>query len=145
MLVLTFQVKFKTHLEPPEAVLQPDLENTFLCLILSGDHGDLQQYMWLCKLQSGLHVQHENKVLNTGLSVQVIATDLEIIQTSKSPSKSPCRKQKSGVSWYYLVTLKVTTQNLVALAVWVNIYLKPKVTLHFELLYISLLFSVYPT
>ena len=78
MLVLTFQVKFKTHLEPPEAVLQPDLENTFLCLILSGDHGDLQQYMWLCKLQSGLHVQHENKVLNTGLSVKGIATDLEI-------------------------------------------------------------------
>ena len=78
MLVLTFQVTFKTHLELPEAVLQPDFENNFLCLILLGDRGALQQYMWFCKLQSVLHVQHENKILDPGLSVQQIATDLEI-------------------------------------------------------------------
>ena len=41
----------------------------FLCLILSGDREGLQQYMWFCKLQSVLHVQHDNKVLNPGLSV----------------------------------------------------------------------------
>ena len=64
--------------EPPKAVLQPDLENTFLCLILSGDRGGLQQYILVCKLQSVLHMQHENKVLNPGLCVQRIATDLEI-------------------------------------------------------------------
>ena len=49
-----------------------------ICLILSGHRGGLQQYMWFCKLQSVLHVQHENKVLNPGLRVQRIATDLEI-------------------------------------------------------------------
>ena len=103
MLVLTFPVTFKTHLEPLEAVLQPDLENNFLCLILSGDRGGLQKYMWFCKLQPVLHVQHENKVLNPGLSVQRIATDLEIFIWT---SKSPCRKQIFGVSLYYLVTLK---------------------------------------
>ena len=46
------------------------LENNVLCLILLGDRGDLQMHMWFCKLQSVLHVQHENKVLNPGLSVQ---------------------------------------------------------------------------
>ena len=55
-----------------------DLENKLLCLILSGDRGGLQQYMWFCKLQSVLHVQHENKVLIPGLSVQQIATDLVV-------------------------------------------------------------------
>ena len=30
--VLTFQVTFRTHLEPPEAVLQPDLETNFFAL-----------------------------------------------------------------------------------------------------------------
>ena len=81
-----------------------DLENNVLSLILSGDSWGLQKYMWLCKLQSVLHVQHENKVLNPGLSVQRIATDLKnlFIRTSKSPR----RKQNSWVSWYYLVTLK---------------------------------------
>ena len=64
MLVLTFQVTFKMLLGPPEALLQPDLENNFLCLILLSDRGCLQKYMWLHKLQSVLHVQHENKVLN---------------------------------------------------------------------------------
>ena len=47
MLVLMFQVTLKTHLEPPKTVLQPELENNFLSLILSGDRG-VQQYMWFC-------------------------------------------------------------------------------------------------
>ena len=34
--------------------------------------------MWFCKLQSLLHVQHKNKVLDPGLSVKRIATDVEI-------------------------------------------------------------------
>ena len=55
-----------------------DLENNIFCLILLSDRGGLQQYMWFCKLQSVLHKQHENKVLNPGLSVQQIATHLEI-------------------------------------------------------------------
>ena len=54
------------------------LLNNFLCLILSGDRGGVQQYIRFCKLQSVVHVQQENKVLNPGLSVQRIATDLEI-------------------------------------------------------------------
>ena len=45
------------------------------------------------KLQSVLHVQHENKVLNPGLSVQRIATDLEIclygLQNHRVGSKNP--------------------------------------------------------
>ena len=49
--------------------------------------------MWFCKLQSVLHVQHENKVLNPGLSVQRIATDLEIcllgLQNHRVGSKNP--------------------------------------------------------
>ena len=52
-------------------------KNNFLYLILSGDRGGLQQYMWFCKLQSVLQVQHKNKVWNPGLSIQRIATDLE--------------------------------------------------------------------
>ena len=103
MLVLTFQVMFKTHLEPPEAVLQPDFENNFLCLILLGNRGGLQQYMWFCKLHSVLHMQHENKVLNPGLSVQRIATDLEIcfyglqngIETVHRQDSSPTRILKT--------------------------------------------------
>ena len=91
--VLTFQVTFKMHLEPPEALLQPDLENIILSLILAGDCGGLQQNMLFCKLQSVLHVQHENKALNTGLSVQRIATDLEIclygLQNHCVGSKNP--------------------------------------------------------
>ena len=31
-----------THLAPTKVVLKPDLENNFLCLILSGDRGGLQ-------------------------------------------------------------------------------------------------------
>ena len=49
--------------------------------------------MWFCKLQSVLHVQHENKVLNPGLSVQRIATDFEIclygLQNHRVGSKNP--------------------------------------------------------
>ena len=55
--------------------------------------GGLQQYMWLCKLQSMFLVQHENKVLNPGLSVQQIETDLEIclygLQNHRVGSKNP--------------------------------------------------------
>ena len=75
---LMFQVTFKMHLEPPKAVFQPNLDNNFLCLILSGNRGGLQQYEWFCKLQSVLHLQHKHKVSNPGLSVQRITTDLEI-------------------------------------------------------------------
>ena len=92
-LVLTFQVTFKTKLDPPEVVLKPDLENNFICLILSCDPGGLQQYMRFCKLQSLLHVQHENKVLDPGLSVPGITTDLEIclygLQNHCAGSKYP--------------------------------------------------------
>ena len=46
-----------------------------------------------CKLQSVLHVQHENKVLNPGLSVQRITTDLEIclygLQNHRVEIKNP--------------------------------------------------------
>ena len=116
MLVLTLQVTFKTHIEPPEAMLQLDLENNFLCLILSGDCDGLQQYMWFCRLQSGLHVQHKNKVLISGLSVQRITTKLEICLH---------RLQNHCVGSQSFMVLschiKVTTQNLVALAVWVSI------------------------
>ena len=49
MLVLTFQVTFKnvdvSSLFDAQACHNNDLENNFLCLILSGNRGGLQQYM----------------------------------------------------------------------------------------------------
>ena len=74
-----FQIKLKNidvpSLFDAQLCHNKDLENNFLCLNLSGNRGGLQQNMWFCKLQSLLHVQHENKVLNPGLSVQRIATN----------------------------------------------------------------------
>ena len=71
--------------------------------------------MWFCKLQSVLHVQHENKVLNPGLIVQRIATDLVIclygLQNHRVGSKIP---EFHGI---ILSHLKLKTQNRVAFAV----------------------------
>ena len=64
--------------------------------------------MWFCKLQSVLHVQHENKVLNPGLIVQRIATDLEICLYGLHNHRVG---RKSGVSWYYHVTLNKKLQH----------------------------------
>ena len=57
-----------------------DLENNFLCHILSGDRGGLQQYICFCKLVSAARAARK-KVLNPGLSVQRIAADLVIVYT----------------------------------------------------------------
>ena len=75
--------------------------------------------MWFCKLQSVLHIQHENKVLNPGLIVQRIAIELVIclyrLQNHRVGSKIP---EFHGI---ILSHYKVKTQNLVALAVEVSI------------------------
>ena len=79
-----------------------------------------------------LHVQPENKVLNPGLSVQQIATKLESclygLQNHRVGSKNP------EFHDIILSHEKVSTQNLVALAVWVSIRFEdrthsPEVTL----------------